>query len=296
MAPVIRMRGVAKRYGRTVALEGVDLDVPRGIVFGYLGPNGAGKTTTLRLLMGLLRPTHGRAELFGLDSQADRDMIHPRVGYLPGEFAAYPDLSGEQYLRYVASLRDSVEWSNTQLLAKRLDLDLAGHIGAMSHGNRQKLGLIQAFMHRPELLILDEPSIGLDPLMQVEFVAMVREARDAGGTIFLSSHILHEVEELADVVGILRRGHLVVVESVGALKAKARRRIDLTFTTPPPVDMLRTVGGVGEIVADGTTARVVTDGSMEELLKVAAPHGIRDVVSHEADLEEIFLAYHGQKA
>ena len=296
MAPVIRMRGVAKRYGRTVALEGVDLDVPRGIVFGYLGPNGAGKTTTLRLLMGLLRPTHGRAELFGLDSQADRDEIHPRVGYVPGEFAAYPDLSGEQYLRYVASLRDSVEWSNTQLLAKRLDLDLAGHIGAMSHGNRQKLGLIQAFMHRPELLILDEPSIGLDPLMQVEFVAMVREARDAGGTIFLSSHILHEVEELADVVGILRRGHLVVVESVGALKAKARRQINLTFTTPPPVDVLRTVAGVGEIVADGTTARVVIEGSMEELLKVAAPHGIRDVVSHEADLEEIFLAYYGQKA
>ena len=296
MAPVIRMRGVAKRYGRTVALEGVDLDVPRGIVFGYLGPNGAGKTTTLRLLMGLLRPTHGRAELFGLDSQTDRDEIHARVGYLPGEFAAYPDLSGEQYLRYVASLRDSVEWSNTQLLAKRLDLDLAGHIGAMSHGNRQKLGLIQAFMHRPELLILDEPSIGLDPLMQVEFVAMVREARDAGGTIFLSSHILHEVEELADVVGILRRGHLVVVESVGALKAKARRQINLTFTTPPPVDVLRTVAGVGEIVADGTTARVVIEGSMEELLKVAAPHGIRDVVSHEADLEEIFLAYHGQKA
>jgi ABC-2 type transport system ATP-binding protein len=279
-----------------VALEGVDLDVPRGIVFGYLGPNGAGKTTTIRVLMGLLRPTHGRAELFGFDSQADRDKIHPRVGYLPGEFAAYPDLSGEQYLRYVASLRDSVEWSNTQLLAKRLDLDLAGHIGAMSHGNRQKLGLIQAFMHRPELLILDEPSIGLDPLMQVEFVAMVREARDAGGTIFLSSHILHEVEELADVVGILRRGHLVVVESVGALKAKARRQINLTFTTPPPVDVLRTVAGVGEIVADGTTARVVIEGSMEELLKVAAPHGIRDVVSHEADLEEIFLAYYGQKA
>jgi ABC-2 type transport system ATP-binding protein len=279
-----------------VALEGVDLDVPRGIVFGYLGPNGAGKTTTIRLLMGLLRPTHGRAELFGLDSQTDRDEIYPRVGYLPGEFAAYPDLSGEQYLRYVASLRDSVEWSNTQLLAKRLDLDLAGHIGAMSHGNRQKLGLIQAFMHRPELLILDEPSIGLDPLMQVEFVAMVREARDAGGTIFLSSHILHEVEELADVVGILRRGHLVVVESVGALKAKARRQIDLTFTTPPPVDVLRTVAGVGEIVADGTTARVVIEGSMEELLKVAAPHGIHNVVSHEADLEEIFLAYYGQKA
>ena len=186
--------------------------------------------------------------------------------------------------------------ANTQLLAKRLDLDLAGHIGAMSHGNRQKLGLIQAFMHRPELLILDEPSIGLDPLMQVEFVAMVREARDAGGTIFLSSHILHEVEELADVIGILRRGHLVVVESVGALKAKARRRIDLTFTTPPPVDALRTVAGVGEIVADGTTARVFIEGSMEELLKVAAPHGIRDVVSHEADLEEIFLAYYGEKA
>lgn len=295
MNPVIRTEGLTKHYGHSVALEELDLEVPGGVVFGYLGPNGAGKTTTARLLVNLLRPTRGRAELFGLDSQANRDEIHRRIGYLPGEFAAYPDLTGEQYLRYLANLRGSVNWSDVELLGKRLRLDLSDRIGEMSHGNRQKVGVIQAFMHKPELLILDEPTIGLDPLMQREFVAMVREARHAGRTIFLSSHILHEVEEVADMVGILRRGHLVVVESIDTLKAKSLRRLDLTFVGPPPVEELRRSAGVGELRADGTTVHVVVEGSMEELLKAAAPHGIRNVVTHEADLEEIFLAYYGQE-
>ncbi|MGH2655526.1 MAG: ABC transporter ATP-binding protein [Actinomycetota bacterium] len=292
--PVIRTFGLTKHYGRTVALADLDLEIPPGTVFGYLGPNGAGKTTTIRVLMGLLRPTRGRAEIFGLDAQRDRGAIHRRAGYVPGEFVAYPDLLAEQYLRYVASLRGGVVWSDVELLAKRLDLDFTGRIGAMSHGNRQKVGLIQGFMHHPELLILDEPSIGLDPLMQREFESIVREAHADGRTVFLSSHFLHEVEELADVVGILRRGRMVVVESVAALKAKAVRRLDLMFTRAPPVSELRRVRGVSDIQVEGSTARVVVEGSMEELLKVAAPHGIRNVVTHEVDLEEIFLGYYGE--
>lgn len=291
----IRTVGLTKRYGPALALDGLDLEVPRGVVFGYLGPNGAGKTTTIRLLTGLLRPTAGHGEVFGLDAVSDRDEIHRRVGYLPGEFTAYPDLSGEQYLRYLANLRRTVNWSDVKLLANRLDLDLAGRIGSMSHGNRQKIGLVQAFMHRPDLLILDEPSAGLDPLMQREFVSMLREACDAGATVFLSSHMLHEVEDIADTVAILRRGRLIVVQSVEALKAKALRRVDLTFITAPPLDLLRRTRGVSDLRADGATVGVVVEGSMADLFKAAAPYGIRSVVTHETDLEEIFLTYYGDR-
>ncbi len=292
MEPVIRAWGLSKHYGRTVAVDGLDLEIPAGTVFGYLGPNGAGKTTTIRVLMGLLRPTRGRAEVFGLDSRRGRDEIHRRVGYVPGEFVAYPDLAAEQYLRYLADLRGRVEWSEVVLLAKRLDLDLRARIGAMSHGNRQKVGLIQAFMHRPELLVLDEPSIGLDPLMQREFESMVREARDAGRTVFLSSHILHEVEELADTIGILRRGRLVVVESVEELKRRALRRLDISFAGPRPLEELRHVPGVLDVRMDDDTAHVSVEGTMEQLLRVAAPYGIRNIVTHEVDLEDVFLGYY----
>jgi ABC-2 type transport system ATP-binding protein len=295
METVIRAWELTKRYGRTVALEGLDLEVPRGVVFGYLGPNGAGKTTTIRLLMGLLRPTRGGVDVLGFDSQTDRDQVHRRTGYLPGEFFAYPDLTGDQYLRYLANLRRTADWSSIQVMAKRLELDLGIRIDTLSHGNRQKLGLIQAFMHRPELLVLDEPSLGLDPLMQMEFEAMVREARDAGQTVFLSSHILREVEDVADMVGILRQGRLVLVETIEALKGRALRRMTLTFTGSPPIDQLRRVAGVSELRTDGNTVQLAVEGSVEELLKAAAPHGIRNVITHEMDLEEIFLSYYGRE-
>lgn len=295
LATAIRATGLTKHYGHTVALSDLDLTVPAGVVFGYLGPNGAGKTTTIRLLVGLLRPTRGRVEVLGLDGQADRDRVHRRVGYLPGEFESYPDLTGAQYLRYLANLRGGVEWKTVMGLAERLDVDLGKRTSALSHGNRRKIGLIQAFMHEPELLILDEPTGGLDPLIQREFLAMVREARAAGRTVFLSSHILSEVEAVADVVGILRRGHLVVVESVQALKAKALRRIDLTFAGPPPVELLRASPGVQEVRVVDSTAHLAVEGSTAGLLAAAAPHGIENVHTYEADLEEIFLSYYGQE-
>jgi ABC-2 type transport system ATP-binding protein len=287
--------GLTKHYGHTVALRDLDLTVPAGVVFGYLGPNGAGKTTTIRLLVGLLKPTHGRVEVLGLDGRADRDRIHRRVGYLPGEFESYPDLTGAQYLRYLANLRGGVEWRTVTGLAERLDVDLGKRTASLSHGNRRKIGLIQAFMHDPELLILDEPTGGLDPLIQREFLAMVREARAAGRTVFLSSHILSEVEAVADVVGILRQGSLVVVETVQALKAKALRRIDLTFGGPPPIEQLRASPGVQEVRVVGSTAHLAVEGSTAALLAAAAPHGIENVHTYEADLEEIFLSYYGQE-
>jgi ABC-2 type transport system ATP-binding protein len=296
MEPVVRTRGLAKSYRGIVALRGIDLEVPGGVVFGYLGPNGAGKTTTIRLLAGLLRPTSGHAEIFGMDSVRDRERIQRRIGYLPGDFVAYPDLTGGQYLRYFANLRGGVDWSVTTGLAQRLDLDLDRHIGALSHGNRQKVGIVQAFMHQPDLLILDEPTAGLDPLVQREFLGLLREARDQGRTVFLSSHILSEVEAVADLVAILRLGRLAVVEAVEKLKAQALRRIDLTFDDPAPLAQLRAAGGVREVQAAGRTVHVVVEGSTADLLEVAAPHRIDNVVTHEPDLEEIFLAYYGQEA
>jgi ABC-2 type transport system ATP-binding protein len=295
MDPVIRTYGLAKNYHGKAALRGIDLEVPAGSVFGYLGPNGAGKTTTIRLLVGLLRPTAGRAQVFGMDTLRDRERVQRRMGYLPGVFVAYRDLTGEQYLRYLANLRGGLDWSIVEGLAKRLDLDLSGRIGALSHGNRQKVGIVQAFMHEPDLLILDEPTTGLDPLIQREFLALVRKARQQGRTVFLCSHILYEVEAVADMVAILRQGRLVVVQSVDKLKAQALRRIDLTFETPPPLDALRTVPGVREARSAGPTVQLVVEGSTADLFQTAAPYRITQVVTHEPDLEEIFMTYYGQQ-
>jgi ABC-2 type transport system ATP-binding protein len=290
---VIRTIELAKSYRGRPALRGIDLEVPGGVVFGYLGPNGAGKTTTIRLLAGLLRPSEGRAEIFGKDTVRDREQAQRHIGYLPGEFVAYPDLTVEQYLSYLGRLRGGVDWTRTRGLAERLNLSLADHVGTLSHGNKQKVGIVQAFMHRPDVYILDEPTTGLDPLVQREFLALVREARDEGRTVFLSSHILYEVEAVADMVGILRHGRLVVVESVETLKAQALRRIDLTFAGPPPLSELTAVGSVRDAHCTGSTAHLVVEGSTAELFKAAAPHGIAQVVTHEPDLEEIFMAYYG---
>jgi ABC-type multidrug transport system ATPase subunit/ABC-type transport system involved in multi-copper enzyme maturation permease subunit len=222
----------------------------------------------------------------------DRERIQRRLGYLPGDFVGYRDLTGSEYLRYLANLRGGVDWAVPTELARRLDLDLGRRIGTLSHGNRQKVGIVQALMNEPDLLILDEPTAGLDPLIQREFLALLREARGQGRTVFLSSHILSEVEAVADLVGILRQGRLAVVESVDKLKARALRRIDLTFEAAPPLAELRTVPGVRDTQLTGHTVHLVVEGSTADLLRTAAPHRIENVVTHEADLEEIFLAYY----
>jgi len=289
---VIETSGLVKNYRRRPALRGIDLLVPRGVVCGYLGPNGAGKTTTIRILVGLIRPSAGSAAVFGLDVVRRREEAQRHVGYLPGEFVGYPDLTGGQYLNFLGRLRGGVDAALVRRLAERLDLDLTTRIGALSHGNRQKVGIVQAFMHRPDLLVLDEPTAGLDPLAQREFLALVREARDEGRTVFLSSHVLSEVEAVAERVAILRQGQLLVVESVDKLKARALRRMELTFEAEPPIAHLRTVPGVREAVADGSTVHLVIEGSVADLLEAAAPHRVARVVTHEPDLEEIFVTYY----
>lgn len=296
MEAAIRTRDLTKCYGDQFALDGLDLDVPAGSVFGFLGPNGSGKTTTIRLLAGLLRPTRGTAEILGIDATRYPDRVHRRIGYLPGEFAAYADLTAERYLHYLADLRGDVPWRNVDLLARRFDLRLDRRIGALSHGNRQKVGIIQAFMGDPPVLLLDEPTAGLDPLMQREFLSLVAEAREAGRTVFLSSHILSEVEAVADRIGILRAGRLIAVDTVDHLRARAVRRLDLTFAEEPPASALSGITGIRDLASTDSTVHLVIEGSTAPLFAALAPYRVEDVVSHEPDLEEIFLAlYDGER-
>ena len=283
--------GVSKAFGRHWALDGVKLTVEPGEVFGYLGPNGSGKTTTIRLIVGLARPTGGSVHVFGLDVARHRDEVQGRIGYLPGDFTAYPDLTGAEYLRFLARLRGDVDPRLIIGLTDRLDLDLSRRIGTLSHGNRQKVGIVQAMMHRPELLVLDEPTAGLDPIVQREFLDLIKEARDEGRTVLLSSHVLSEVEQVADRVAMIRDGRLLVVESVPDLKAWAVRRVDLTFEdqAPPRADLAATAG-VRDVTVSGRTAHLTLEGSAADLLAKIGPLRVERIVTHEPDLEEIFLS------
>jgi ABC-2 type transport system ATP-binding protein len=293
--PAIRTSGLSKRFGTREALHELDLLVPQGTVFGYLGPNGAGKTTTIKLLVGLYRPSAGSATVLGRDVATDRDPVQSLIGYLPGDFTGYPDMSGRRFLSLIGSLRGHLDWPHVTSLADRFDVDLDRRIGTLSHGNRQKIGIIQAFMNQPELLILDEPTSGLDPLMQREFLKLVKETRACGRTVLLSSHVLSEVAAVADTVGILNEGRLLAVRTLDDLRADAVRHIELRFDDQVPVEPLRRARGVVGVDVSGLTARVSVTGPMTELIRSAAPYGVVDVVTHETDLADIFLGYYGQR-
>jgi ABC-2 type transport system ATP-binding protein len=289
---VVVTHGLTKFYGRQRGIEGLDLTVLRGEVFGFLGPNGAGKTTTIRLLLGLIRPTAGRAEVLGHDVDADGMRLRARVGYLPGDLALYDRMRGEDLMRFLARMRGGVPAARYRDLAARLDLDLGRRVHDLSKGNRQKLGVVQAFMHDPALLVLDEPTSGLDPLVQLEFQRMVREAVAAGSTAFLSSHVLSEVDLMADRVGIVDSGRLVVVDDVDDLRERATRRVELDFPVAPPPE-LGDAPHVQSMDIRGRTAVCRVSGPAGGLLKVAVDHGVVDVHSHDPDLEDAFLGYLG---
>jgi ABC-2 type transport system ATP-binding protein len=291
-AAPIRTEGLTKHYKDVKALVNLDLEVQRGEVFGFLGPNGAGKTTTIRSLLHFIFPTAGSATVLGLDVATHAVEVRSRIAYMPSEYSLYPKLTGAENLTYLANLRGGVDQAWVKQLAERLEADLTRKVSDLSTGNKQKVGLIQAFMDRAELVILDEPSTGLDPLMQQELQALIREVRADGRTVFLSSHSLAEVERVADRVGILRNGRLVVVERVDALKRKAIRRIDLEFEQPVAAAYFQAIGGVRSAEAHGNRVVVSFDGSVNALLRAALDHDVINVNSREADLEEVFLAYY----
>jgi ABC-2 type transport system ATP-binding protein len=290
-SPAIETFRLAKTYGGGVeALVDLDLTVERGEVFGYLGPNGAGKSTTIRLLLGLIRPTRGRAALFGLDTVSDGVASRRVAGYLPGDLRLSDRLTGGEQLESLARLRGGVDKTYRDELCDRLDVVLDRPIRQLSRGNRQKLGIVQAFMHRPELVVLDEPSSGLDPLLQAEMRRLLRETAAAGSTVFLSSHSLDEVQHVADRVGIIRAGRLTDVDAVESLREHALRHVTVTFAEPVDPDEFGRLDGVRVVEVDGRVIRLsAPEAAMGALLRAVAPHRVVDFVSQPADLEEIFL-------
>ncbi len=289
----IRTSGLSKDFGDGHGLFELDLDVERGEVFGFLGPNGAGKSTTMRLLVDLIRPTAGSATVLGHDSRDHSLEIRRRIGFLPGDLALYPKLTGAAVLEFLAATRGGVDPRVRDQLADRFDADLHRPVRELSTGNRQKLGLIQAFMHEPELVILDEPIAGLDPLVQSSFHELLGEVVSQGRTVFLSSHTLSEVERVAHRVGILRHGRLVVVDSLENLRAVAVQHLEIEFaTTTPTVQEVRALPDVRDVTLQGTRLVVSFEGSADRLLKVISRYEVQSIRSRDASLEEIFLRFY----
>ena len=287
-------QGLTKSYGRVRALRGVDLEVPRGEIFGYLGPNGAGKTTTIRCLLDLIRPNGGTVRVLGIDPQANPVAVRARTGYLPGELQLDPNMTVEGALRYFNALRGSkVDRGFVCQLADRLDLPLKPAIKNLSHGNKQKVGIVQALMHRPELLLLDEPTLGLDPLMQHEVLRLITEAKENGTTVFFSSHIMSEVEAVAERVAIIRKGVVVEVAEPASLINRALRRATVRFKEPVDVNTLAEVPGVTVLSQDdGTSVLLQVEGEMDRLIKALASSPVSDFETERPSLEEVFLAYY----
>jgi ABC-2 type transport system ATP-binding protein len=292
---VILTEGLTKHYGTTPALRGLDLDVRRGEVYGFLGPNGAGKTTTIRLLLDFIRPTAGEVRVLGHDPRGGGAALRRRIGYLPGDLPGLGRQSAGELLTFFGNLSGGVDPARIRALADRLALDLTRPIRSLSKGNRQKVGLVQAFMHEPELLVLDEPTSGLDPLLQQEFAALVREARAEGRTVFMSSHVLSEVEHLADRVAILRAGRLVAVEEVAALKRRAVRRVEIRFAEAVSEAAFADLPDVRDVQVVGDTVRCTVQGTADALIKAAAQFTVISLTSAEPDLEEVFFAYYAER-
>ena len=291
--PAIRTEGLTKHYGDVEALVDLDLEIERGEIFGFLGPNGAGKTTMIRTILDEIRPTAGRAWIVGLDSHEDSVEIRSYIGYVPGDLAMYPNLTGRDTLTYFANLRGGVDWDYVDSLADRLDADLSKKVGDLSSGNRQKVGLIQAFMNKPEVMIMDEPSSGLDPLVQREFQKLLREVIANGSTVFLSSHTLSEVQRVADRVGIIRHGKLIAVEAVSDLRSKGIRSVELFFESSVDAAVFEPLPGVRDVTVQNHHVTLSFSGKMETLIKtVTDRYTLVDISTHEADLEEIFLTYY----
>ncbi len=294
MTPVIHTERLTKSYGPHRGITELDLDVLEGEIFGFLGPNGAGKTTTMRVLLDLIRPTSGRAEVFGIETMKDPVAIHRRLGYLPGEFDLYDRLSGADTIAYFGNLRGGVDRGYVTQLIERLDLDPSRRFREYSKGNKQKVGLVVALQHKPDMLILDEPTAGLDPLIQQTFFEIVREAKRDGRTVFLSSHIIDEVDRTCDRVAIIREGRLVQVDTIDAIRRLAFHHVELTFGAPVAAGIFTAIAGVSDVEVDGSIVRMRVAGPIGGVLAAAAPHGIVDVVSREPNLEDVFLAQYGE--
>ena len=288
----IETKGLSKRYGGARGIEDVTMSVEAGEVFGFLGPNGAGKTTTIRTLLVLIHPTAGSASIFGLDSRRDSVAIRARLGNLPGDFGFGRETSGREAVCLLARLRGVDGLGRADSLARRFRADLDRPMGQLSRDNRQKVGLILASFHEPELLILDEPTGGLDPLMQEEFLALVAEERERGCAVFISSHDLDEVQRVCDRVGIVRAGRLIAVEKMEDLLGKARRRVKVRVADPSALKALDGIAGVSDVALSGDRASFEVVGDFDAVFRALAPHHVLDLEAIHPSLEEVFLGYY----
>ncbi len=296
MAAVIHAQKLTKSYGPFRGIVDVDLEVNEGEIFGFLGPNGAGKTTTIRILLDLIRPTSGSARVFGIEAAADPVAIHRRLGYLPGEWNLYDRLTGAETITYFANLRGGIDRAYVDELVQRLDLDPSRRFREYSKGNKQKVGLICALQHRPELLILDEPTSGLDPLVQQTFNELLFEARAAGRTVFLSSHIISEVERTCDRVAIIREGRIVRLDTVEGVRSLAAHEVELRFAEPVAAAPFAALEGVVNLVEEGRTLRMLVTGPIAPVVRLAGRYDLVDFVSREPSLEEVFLSEYATTA
>jgi ABC-2 type transport system ATP-binding protein len=294
MAGVIETSGLTKRYDGITAVSDLNLRVEAGRVFGFLGPNGAGKSTTIRMLMALQRPTEGRATVLGLDAAADSVKIHRRIGYLPGDLELYPRLTGRQHIDWFARSRGGVDDLFMERLLERFAVVADRPVRELSKGNRQKIGLVLAFMHKPELLVLDEPTSGLDPLMQHEFENLLRETIGEGRTVFLSSHELDEVQRIADRIAIIREGRLVAEDTVEGLRRAAPQKMAVRFRRPVDPAGLQALAGVTVTAIDGLRLALDVNGEIGPVLQVIASNDPVDLTCRPADLDELFLDFYRQ--
>jgi ABC-2 type transport system ATP-binding protein len=290
-APAIRTSRLTKDYGLGRGLFDLDLQVPPQEVFGYLGPNGAGKTTTIRLLMGMIRPTIGSAYIFGLDCVREAVEVKRKVGYLPGDIPQFGSLRGSEIVAYLGGMRGGIDHNRVRAIAERFDLDLGRRFREYSSGNKQKLAIVLAFMHKPDLLILDEPTSGLDPLNQQEFYALLREARDEGATVFLSSHVLSEVQRVCDRVGIIRDGRLITLSELDELRRIQLHRVEIDFGDESSVPEEAIRAAAEDVQVRGRHVTCTVSGSFDPLLNALRSSHVVDLVSTEPSLEEIFLSY-----
>ena len=288
---IVQVSNLTKYYGKKLGIENVTFAINEGEVYGLMGPNGAGKTTSLRSMLNLILPTSGDTKIFGKNlSELNKDELS-QISYLPGEFEMYPNLTGEQYLNYISNLRVSTV-NNTNILAERLDLDLNKKIKSLSKGNKQKIGIIQAFMNSPKLAILDEPTSGLDPLKQQEFQSIVKEQNNLGCSVLLSSHILGEIEDLCERVGIIKNGNIITSEQISDLKNKTIKKYEIIFDETPDINEIRNIKNISNLIIQGNSVTLNIKGTIDNLLKVISKYTVINLRIIEPTLEEIFLTFY----
>ena len=294
MKYAVEIKDLSKQFGNLTALKDVNFTVKPGEVFGFLGPNGAGKTTTIRAMLNLIHPTEGSISILEMDSQKDYKELHKHIGYLAGDMSMYDNLSAEQYIKYMASLYGDVESGQIAILAGKLQANLKPKIKHLSRGNKQKIGLIAAMMHQPQLLIMDEPTTGLDPLMQEVFYELLAEHTKNGGTTFMSSHNLGEIQRVCDRVAFIRNGELVEVNKVSNLRTSSVQEFEIHFAKEVPEDIFKGVRSVNDVTVDGSTVTCVVKGHLNEFLAVLGKHDVLSVANRELELEEVFMKLYGE--